>query len=85
MFAIYLSLYGIFDRIVYSLDAEAYKIKTFPSWFMTMISIYGLGFQLLIIAVMLILNLLDFIVPFFIAYTAFMVVFIGIRRFYLTK
>lgn len=84
LFAIYLSLYGVFDRIVYSLDAEAYKIKTFPNWFMTMVSIYGLGFQLLIIAIMLAFNLVNFIVPFFIVYTAFMVVLIGIRRLYLT-
>lgn len=85
LFAIYLSLYGIFDRTVYSLDAEAYKIKTFPNWFMTMVSVYGLGFQLLIIAVMLAFNLTSFIVPFFIVYTIFMVVLIGIRRLYLTS
>ncbi len=85
LFIIYLSLYGIFDRIVYRLDAEAYKIKTFPNWFMTMVSVYGLGFQLLIIAVMLALNLVNFIVPFFIIYTVFMVVLIGIRRLYLSN
>lgn len=85
LFKIYLSLYGLFDRIVYRLDAEAYKIKTFPSWFMTMVSVYGLGFQLLIIAIMLASNLVIFIVPFFIVYTAFMVVLIGIRRMYLTN
>lgn len=85
LFAIYLSLYGVFDRIVYSLDAEAYKIKTFPNWFMTMVSVYGLGFQLLIIAVMLAFNLVNFIVPFFIIYTVFMVVLIGIRRLYLSN
>lgn len=85
LFAIYLSLYGIFDRIVYRLDDEAYKIKAFPSWFMTLVSVYGLGFQLLIIAVMLVFNLVNFIVPFFIGYTVFMVVLIGIRRLYLTN
>lgn len=83
LFTIYLSLYGVFDRIVYRLDAEAYKIKTFPNWFMTMVSVYGLGFQLLIIAIMLVFNLVNFIVPFFIVYTAFMVVLVGIRRLYL--
>lgn len=85
LFKTYVILYGIFDRTVYRLDAEAYKIRVFPNWFMTMVSLYGLGFQLLIIAAMLASNLINFIVPFFIAYTAFMVVFIGIRRFYLTK
>ncbi len=85
LFAIYLTLYGIFDRIVYVLDAEAYKIRTIPNWFMTLVSIYGLGFQLLIIAIMLVFNLVNFIVPFFIVYTVFTIVFIGIRRFYLLK
>ncbi|MDZ7935940.1 MAG: CDP-alcohol phosphatidyltransferase family protein [Emticicia sp.] len=85
LFKIYLTLYGVFDRIVYRLDAEAYKISTFPSWFMTMVSVYGLGFQLLIIAAMLVLHLVDFIVPFFIVYTAFVVLLIGIRRMYLTS
>jgi phosphatidylglycerophosphate synthase len=84
LFTIYLSLYGVFDRTVYIIDAEAYRIKTFPNWFMTMVSVYGLGFQLLIIAIMLAFNLVNFIVPFFIVYTAFMVVLIGIRRLYLT-
>lgn len=85
LFALYLSLYGVFDRIVYSLDAKAYRINTFPSWFMTMVSVYGLGFQLLIIAVMLALNLVNYIVPFFIGYTVLMAVLIGIRRLYLKK
>ena len=85
LFVIYLTLYGIFDRIVYVLDAEAYKIRNFPNWFMTLVSIYGLGFQLLIIAIMLAFNLVNFIVPFFIVYTLFTIVFIGIRRIYLSK
>jgi hypothetical protein len=34
-------------------DSDAYKVKTFPNWFMTLVSLYGLGFQLLIIAVMI--------------------------------
>ncbi|MFN3489608.1 MAG: CDP-alcohol phosphatidyltransferase family protein [Emticicia sp.] len=85
LFAIYLSLYGLFDRIIYRLDAKAYAIKTFPSWFMTMVSVYGLGFQLLVIAVMLATNLVNYIVPFFIVYTLFAVFLIGIRRLYLTN
>lgn len=84
LFAIYLSLYGVFDKIVYHLDAEAHKIKTFPSWFMTLVSVYGLGFQLLIIAVMLAFNLANLIIPFFITYTIFIAFLIGIRRLYLT-
>ena len=47
---------------------------------MTLVSIYGLGFQLLIIAVMLPMNLIEYITPFFIVYTSFIFVLIGIRK-----
>jgi hypothetical protein len=80
LFRIYTIVYGTFDKIIHRLDKEAYKIKTFPNWFMTLLSIYGLGFQLLIIAVMLPMNLIEYIVPFFIIYTLFIFVLIGIRK-----
>ena len=80
LFRIYTIVYGVFDKIIHFLDADAYKVKTFPNWFMTLLSIYGLGFQLLIIAVMLPLNLIEYIVPFFIIYTALIFVIIGIRK-----
>ena len=80
LFGIYTVVYGIFDKIIHFLDPEAYKVKTFPNWFMTLLSLYGLGFQLLIIAVMLPLGLIEFIVPFFIAYTILILALIGIRK-----
>ena len=80
LFYLYNFFYGVFDRTIHFLDSEAHKAKTFPNWFMTMLSIYGLGFQLLIIAIMLPLHLIDYIIPFFIIYTAFMFILIGIRR-----
>ena len=80
LFRIYTIVYGTFDKIIHVLDKEAYKVKTFPNWFMTLLSIYGLGFQLLIIAVMLPMNLIEFIIPFFILYTALIFVIIGIRK-----
>lgn len=80
LFAIYTLVYGIFDMIIHFLDQDAYKVKTFPNWFMTLLSIYGLGFQLLIIAIMLPMNLIDYILPFFIFYTVFIFVIIGIRK-----
>jgi phosphatidylglycerophosphate synthase len=80
LFAIFYVLYGTFDKIIHLLDREAYISKTFPNWFMTFVSIYGLGFQLLIIAVMLSLNLIEFIVPFFIVYSVFIFVIIGVRK-----
>ena len=83
LFGIYTIVYGVFDKIIHVLDSDAYKVKTFPNWFMTFVSIYGLGFQLLIIAVMLPLNLIDYIVPFFIVYTLFIFLLIGIRKTFL--
>ncbi|WP_035673452.1 CDP-alcohol phosphatidyltransferase family protein [Flavobacterium sp. 83] len=80
LFQIYTIVYGTFDKIIHTLDKEAYKVKTFPNWFMTLLSIYGLGFQLLIIAIMLPLNLIEYIVPFFILYTLFIFLLIGIRK-----
>ena len=80
LFRIYTIVYGTFDKIIHTLDKEAYKVKTFPNWFMTFLSIYGLGFQLLIIAIMLPMNLIDYIVPFFIIYTLFIFILIGIRK-----
>lgn len=83
LFAIYTIVYGVFDKIIHALDKEAYKVKTFPNWFMTLLSLYGLGFQLLIIAIMLPLGWIEFIVPFFIAYTLLIFGLIGIRKIYL--
>lgn len=80
LFHIYTIVYGIFDKIIHAMDKEAYKVKTFPNWFMTFVSIYGLGFQLLIIALMLPMGLVEYIVPFFIVYTLFIFVLIGIRK-----
>jgi phosphatidylserine synthase len=80
LFTIYTIVYGIFDKIIHALDQDAYKVKTFPNWFMTLLSIYGLGFQLLLIAIMLPMNLIEYIIPFFIVYTFFIFVIIGIRK-----
>lgn len=80
LFIIYTIVYGAFDKIIHVLDKDAYKVKTFPNWFMTLVSIYGLGFQLLIITVMLSMNLIEYIIPFFIVYTILIFVIIGIRK-----
>lgn len=80
LFGIYTVVYGLFDKIIHFMDQDAYKVKTFPNWFMTLLSVYGLGFQLLIIAAMLPLGWIEFIVPFFIAYTLLIFVLIGIRK-----
>lgn len=80
LFKIYTIVYGTFDKIIHFLDKDAYKVKTFPSWFMTSLSVFGLGFQLLIIAFMLPFNWIEFIVPFFIGFTFMVFIFIAIRK-----
>lgn len=81
LFAMYKFCYGIFDKIIYHLDRDAPKGDHLPKWFMTAVSTFGLGFQLLIISVMLALGLTSYIIPFFIGYSLFILLFIGIRRF----
>ena len=80
LFIIYTIVYGFFDKIIHYLDRDAYKVKTFPNWFMTLLSVYGLGFQLLIIAVLLPLGCIEIIVPFFIVFTLLIFILIGIRK-----
>ncbi len=83
LFGIYTVVYGVFDKIIHFLDADAYKVKTFPNWFMTLLSVYGLGFQLLIIAIMLPLGFIEYIIPFFIYFSVLIAVLIGIRKTFL--
>jgi phosphatidylserine synthase len=80
LFGMYKVLYGIFDKTIYALDSKANNVKVMPNFFMTAVSTFGLGFQLLTIGLMLVLNLKDFILPFFLAYTIMIFVFIGIRK-----
>lgn len=83
LFMLYKILYGVFDKIIYLLDKKAIDSEPFNNWFMTAVSAFGLGFQLLLIAVMLVLGWAAFIIPFFIGYTAMIFVFIGIRKMFL--
>lgn len=82
---IYNILYIVFDKIIYSIDKKAINSKPFPKWFMTCVSIFGLGFQLLIMSIMLVLNLDKFVIPFFIFYSILILFFVGIRRLFLNK
>jgi phosphatidylglycerophosphate synthase len=80
LFALYNFFYGNFDKIINKMDKNAPSAKHFPKWFMSLISLYGLGFQLLIMSIMLALNLMHYIIPFFIFYSFLLIVFIGFRR-----
>lgn len=83
LFAMYAICYSIFDKTIHFLDKDAYKVNHLPNWFMTTISFYGLGFQLLVIVVLLPMHCINFVIPFFIGYSIFILVFIGVRRFFL--
>lgn len=80
LFVTYTILYGLFDRIVYKLDASAHKQNDFANWFMTLVSLYGLGFQLLIISMMLSLGFINYVIPFFIFYMILMPIIICFRK-----
>ncbi len=83
LFKIYMILYGSFDKIIHYLDADAYKVKSFPNWFMTFLSIYGLGFQLLIMAIMLSFGLIEYLIPYYIITTTLLFLLISIRKKYI--
>lgn len=83
LFKIYTVFYSIYDRIIYRFDRKAPYVEGFPRWFMTLVSIYGLGFQLLLISLMLATGLIELIIPFFIGYSIFIFVFIAIRKLFL--
>jgi hypothetical protein len=80
LFILYKILYGVFDKTIYFLAKKATESKPFNNWFMTAVSTFGLGFHLLIISAMLVFGWKEFIIPFFIGYSAMIFVFIGIRK-----
>ena len=79
-YKIYNILYICFDKSMYYMDETARFSRPFPKWFMTLISLYGLGFQLFLMALMLVLKLQSFVIPFFIGYSILIILFISIRK-----
>lgn len=80
-FWIYQGCYSAFDKAIYLLDRHAEHGQYYPKWFMTTVSAFGLGFQLLIISVMLCLGLAEYIIAFFIGYSILIFVFIALRKY----
>lgn len=77
----YLIIYGWQDFIIHKLDKGAITTKELPAWFLTLVSFFGLGFQLLIIAVLITFNLHKFTFLFFIfPYTILALIVIIIRK-----
>lgn len=80
LFKIYMFLYSIFDKTIYRLDPRAPFGKHFPTWFMTAVSTFGLGFQLFIMAILGAFGFVKYIIPFFIFYSMFIPIFILLRK-----
>lgn len=80
LFRLFRMLYKVFDDFIYALDPNASKASVTPKWFMCMVSFYGLGFQLLLMAVFLVMGWIDNIIPFFIGYSILIPFIIGTRR-----
>ena len=80
LFRAYRLCYGGFDKMIYALDRKAAIATRWPNWLMTGVSTFGLGFQLLLIGLLLVTGLESYIFPFFIGYSLFILVFIAIRR-----
>jgi len=68
LFGMYNALYILFDKTIYYLDRGAAHSTHFPKLFMTLLSTFGLGFQLLIMGIMLAFGWIDHILSFFILY-----------------
>ncbi len=80
LFKMYMFLYSIFDKTIYRLDPRAPYDEHLPTWFMSAVSTFGLGFQLLVMALLAALGFVQYIVPFFIFYSIFIPMFIIIRQ-----
>lgn len=81
---VYLVIYGWQDYLVYKLDQKAIKTNELPNWFLTMASFLGLGFQLLIIAFLILLNEHNFIfIIFIVHFSIFAFVLILVRRLFI--
>lgn len=77
---IYLILYGFQDKIVFWLDGQTQRVQALPRWFMTTVSFMGLGFQILIIACLLLIGRIEWIMPFFLGYMLLGLLIILIRK-----
>lgn len=81
---LYLIIYRWQDKIIFLLDKEAVNSERLPRKFMSLVSILGLGFQLLIVTLFLILGIAEYIIPFFIVpYTIFGICVILIRKYFI--
>lgn len=80
LYYLYRFLYGGFDKLIYYLDYNASRGPVLSNSFMTALSIFGLGFQLLLISILLIFGLKEFVMLTIIGMTTLLPFFIVLRR-----
>jgi phosphatidylglycerophosphate synthase len=80
MYLVYRFFYGILDKAIYLVDSSAAKNAYLPNWFMSILSFYGLGFQLFLIGLMLVLGYIGYIIPFFIGFSILGVLLVFTRK-----
>jgi hypothetical protein len=80
MYYTYQICYGLFDRIIHQLDPSAYKEALPNRYLMTLVSVYGLGFQLLALGLALVWLPINYILPGIVLLTILMPLIIAIRK-----
>ncbi len=83
LYKIYDLVYGYFDKLIHIMDAGAFRAKVLPAWFMTIVSLFGLGFALLIMGLLMALGQIQWIIPTFIYLNIVLLILIGIRKIFL--
>jgi hypothetical protein len=81
MYYLYQICYGLFDRIIHALDPRAYQEALPHPYLMTLVSIYGLGFQLLALGLALIWVPIAYILPGIVLFTLLLPLIIVLRKF----
>lgn len=80
LFRCYILCYGLFDRIIHFMDPKAHQDKTIKPWLMSLVSLYGLGFQLALLGIGLLLLPVNYILPGFVILTLLLPIFIWLRK-----
>lgn len=77
---LYVIIYSWQDFLIRTLDKEALNLSNIPNKFMTCVSLLGLGTQLLIISILILLDCENLIIDFFLYYYSIITLFIIISR-----
>ncbi len=80
---IYLIIYGWQDSLIHKLDSKAIVTNELPNWFLTLASLLGLGFQLLLISCFIFFRSHNVVIPFFLLpYSVLAITVVLVRKFF---